>query len=194
MSPPQLVSAAFVAANVLSIARIGLAVWFPFAPPQWWIGIVAAAVLTDVFDGPLTRQFHAESTFGQLLDPIADKLFVASVLLTLLVAALLQPWELALVVARDLAVLAGGLWVVLRVGWSGLRTLPPSLLGKVATGLQFVFLLSVLYYREVVPAFFVPTVAASILAGLDYLRKYRKAGEPAIPALLGDGDDATAQL
>ncbi len=196
MSLPQLVSAAFVAANLLSMTRIGLAIWFPFAPEGWRLGIVAAAVLSDIFDGPLSRRFHATSSFGQLLDPIADKLFVLTVLLTILWEGLVQPWELALVISRDLAILAGALWVALRTGWAGLQTLPPSILGKVATGFQFVFLLSVLYYGAVIPAFFVPTAAASLLAGADYLRKYRKVEEQPAPVLSVDGDDedATAQL
>ena len=63
--------------------RIGLALAFPWVPRSWRGGLVVAAGLSDLFDGRLSRALQGTSTFGQILDPLADKLFVGIVLLTL---------------------------------------------------------------------------------------------------------------
>ena len=81
--------------NSLSLARIGLALGFPLVPPGWRAASVMAAAISDLFDGRLSRALNGTSTFGQILDPLADKLFVGIVLITLVIGGVLSPWRVA---------------------------------------------------------------------------------------------------
>jgi phosphatidylglycerophosphate synthase len=165
--------------NALSLLRIVMALAFPFVPSTWRAGSVVAAALTDLFDGRLSRALHGTSTLGQILDPVADKLFVGMVLLTMVTEGELTPFELGLVGSRDLAVLSGSAWSALRRGWGSLRQMPPSILGKLTTAGQFGFLMLVaagldragLLVRTVEGA----TMVLSVAAGIDYLIRKRTA-------------------
>ena len=187
------VLAAFVAPNLLTFARFALAIAFPLATPEWRVAVIVLAALSDAFDGAFSRLFHATSTFGQVLDPIADKAFVAVVLATLLLEGVLTLPALLLVAARDLAVLFGCVVAVIRIGYSALNWMPPHLLGKAATALQFTFLLWVVYDRDLSTPLLLLTGAVSVAAGIDYLRNpHWKATEATDHPHVGD--DTTSQL
>jgi phosphatidylglycerophosphate synthase len=191
-SPPDARQASrlvkLVVPNALSLLRIGLAMVFPFLPRSWSAGTIIAAALTDLFDGRLSRALHGTSTLGQVLDPVADKLFVGMVLLTMVLGRELSLLELGLVGFRDLAVLSGSAWSVVRQGWGSLKQMPPSILGKLTTGGQFGFLMLValgldragLSLRTVEGA----TMVLSVAAGIDYLgRKSTMTGDHETPEL-----------
>jgi cardiolipin synthase len=67
----------------------------------------AAAAATDVLDGLVARVLHQQTRLGAFLDPIADKFLAACALVALAATGRLPIWLPALVVARDLAQLAG---------------------------------------------------------------------------------------
>ena len=67
----------WTAADLLSAARIPLAVAFPLASDRWRMVILALAAGTDLLDGPLARRYGS-SPLGSLIDPVADKLFMAA--------------------------------------------------------------------------------------------------------------------
>ena len=159
--------------NLLSFGRLVLGLAFPWIDPTWRVWAVLAGAASDGFDGIISRKLHATSTTGRILDPIADKVFVISVLFTLVLDDTLKLWQVALVGTRDLAVLAGASFLVATQGWTATKRLPPSWLGKITTAAQFAFLLTVLYYQKMILAVFVPAAAVSVLAGVDYLRRYR---------------------
>jgi len=160
----------WVIPNLLSVIRIILAIVFPFAPVRSRAGIVVVAAMSDLFDGALSRWLHATSAAGQILDPIADKLFVASILVTLLVEGRVRLAEVALVEFRDLTVLAGSATVVLRRGWASVPHLKPTLLGKLATALQFLFMLTVVTFAGARTLVLIPTAIVSVIAGIAYVR------------------------
>jgi CDP-diacylglycerol--glycerol-3-phosphate 3-phosphatidyltransferase len=91
-------------------------------------GCLGAALATDFLDGWLARRQEAFSPLGRILDPVADKILAAGVLVAL-VATGRVPRELAIVVVlRDVVLLAFG-WIRLRMG----EPAPPAgPLGKVA--------------------------------------------------------------
>jgi phosphatidylglycerophosphate synthase len=159
--------------NSLSLARIGLALGFPWVPVGWRGGVVVAAGLSDAFDGRLSRALHGTSTLGQILDPVADKMFVGVVLVTLVVDGKLSVLELVLLGFRDLAVAAGSAWSVARRGWRSLDQMPPSWLGKITTAgqLGFLLLLTLAMNQETPQVRFVEVAAVtfSLAAGVDYL-------------------------
>ncbi len=100
---------------------------------SWPAGIVfAVAGATDQIDGFLARRWHVESRFGKIADPLADRLMIDAAVI-LLVAYGRLPWPaLAVIVARDLLLLAG--WRVLAPRGIDLDV---NLLGKTATWLLY---------------------------------------------------------
>ena len=77
--------------NILTYARVAavpLVAGFLFWPDEAWtrwtaLAIFIAAAVTDFFDGYLARAWSQQSSLGRMLDPIADKLLVSSVILML---------------------------------------------------------------------------------------------------------------
>jgi len=76
--------------------------------------LLLAAALTDALDGWLARRLHLESPLGAALDPLADKALMSGAFVALGVSGALPVWLVALVVGRDLAILAGA--AAVRVG------------------------------------------------------------------------------
>jgi cardiolipin synthase (CMP-forming) len=95
----------------------------------WGLVLTALVGSTDWVDGWLARRTGQVSRLGQLLDPLADRLLIASVAIALVVRDVV-PWQAALlVVARDLVLLCG--WPILKR--RGIEPPEVILLGKAAT-------------------------------------------------------------
>jgi CDP-diacylglycerol--glycerol-3-phosphate 3-phosphatidyltransferase len=165
--------------NLLSVLRLGLAGAFPFVPPDppWRLIVVIAAGFTDWLDGYLARRFELKTPSGVMLDAVADKLFVFSVVLTLMLTRVLPLWWMLLVIARDLAVAVVAAYVTWRRDWPAFRRLVPRLPGKLTTGLQFALFLTLLMWPGTTFATFVFVVTAicSLVAALDYLALFGQA-------------------
>jgi CDP-diacylglycerol--glycerol-3-phosphate 3-phosphatidyltransferase len=101
--------------------------------PSWPAGIVfGVAGVTDQIDGFLARAWHVESRFGQIADPLADRLMIDAAVI-LLVAYGRLPWVgLVVIAARDLLLLAG--WRVLAPRGVDIEV---NLLGKAATWILY---------------------------------------------------------
>jgi CDP-diacylglycerol--glycerol-3-phosphate 3-phosphatidyltransferase len=67
----------------------------------WATGVFIAAMATDWFDGRVARRRNRTSAFGSLLDPIADKILVLSVLVMLIDRGVFPGWMVAAIVARE---------------------------------------------------------------------------------------------
>ena len=119
--------------NVLSALRlVGVPVflWLLFAHQDVWAFVVLAlSGISDYLDGKIARRFHLVSRLGQLLDPIADRLYVLTTLIALALRDVIPLWLLVVLVARDLFM--GVVMLLLkRVGQTGL---PVHFVGKAAT-------------------------------------------------------------
>ena len=99
----------------------------------WPAGILfGVAGVTDQVDGFLARLWHVESRFGKIADPLADRLMIDAAVILLVVYGRL-PWAgLAVIVARDLLLLAG--WRVLAPRGVDLDV---NMLGKAATWILY---------------------------------------------------------
>ncbi|MFO0956335.1 MAG: CDP-alcohol phosphatidyltransferase family protein [Isosphaeraceae bacterium] len=159
--------------NALTLIRLGLAAAFPMADRSCWVAMYLASAATEALDGMLSRALHATTLFGRILDPIADKLFVLSVLATLWRTGILDARLIPLLAARDLIVVLGALWLIPWEGFGAISRMRPSPLGKVATAGQFLFLLWTLIGQAVDPWSATAVSIVSIAAGLDYLRRFR---------------------
>jgi CDP-diacylglycerol---glycerol-3-phosphate 3-phosphatidyltransferase len=77
----------------------------PFDGHDYWAtGIFCAAMATDFFDGRVARRSGRASSFGSLLDPVADKLLVMATLIVLLAQDVFPAWMVAAIVARELLI------------------------------------------------------------------------------------------
>jgi CDP-diacylglycerol--glycerol-3-phosphate 3-phosphatidyltransferase len=125
--------------NALTVARFGLIPLFVAllvradGGHSWAAGIVfGAAGVTDQVDGWLARRWRVESAFGRIADPLADRLMIDTAVILLFVADRL-PWAaIAVVFARDFALLLG-LTVFARRGVS----VEVNVLGKLATWILY---------------------------------------------------------
>jgi cardiolipin synthase (CMP-forming) len=126
-------------ADLLTALRVPLAVVFPFVHrPIWQLGLVGAAAASDLFDGMLARRW-GDSRTGAVLDPVADKLFMAAAFLSAGRAGLLAPLEIVAVLARDIVATLGyaGSWLLHRP-----TALPARAGGKAVTVLQLLTLVA----------------------------------------------------
>jgi cardiolipin synthase (CMP-forming) len=120
--------------NVLSLLRLAgvpLFLWLVLGPEAdgWALAVLAVSGITDFLDGWLARKLDQQSVVGQLLDPVADRLYILAVVVGLALRDII-PWWLALSLPlRDL--LLWGLVPVLRT--RGYSALPVHFLGKAAT-------------------------------------------------------------
>lgn len=139
---------AFALPNLLTYARIiavpivvGCMYWSDILQGGLWLRWVALAIfvvagITDVLDGYFARSWGQQSTFGRMLDPIADKLLVASCLLMLAADGTIRGWSLwAAIVILCREILVSGL----REYLAELRvSVPVTALAKWKTTLQLV--------------------------------------------------------
>lgn len=133
--------------NMLSGARIPLAVAFPLASGNapLALGVLAIAGATDVLDGWAARKLGQATPMGAFVDGVADKVFAASVLGTLVSTGMLSPVGALLLATREL----GELPLALRVLMSKRARVTEverkaNGIGKVATVLEFATVLAVL--------------------------------------------------
>jgi CDP-diacylglycerol--glycerol-3-phosphate 3-phosphatidyltransferase len=175
-------------ANVITVVRILLApvfFWLLFAD-NGELGAVryAAAALfvlaiaTDSVDGILARRRNLVTDLGKLLDPIADKLLTGGALVCLSLLGELAWWVTAVILLRELGITAYRM-AVLRD-----RVIPASRGGKLKTVLQAVAITLFLtplwvllgdWVHWVNGVFMTAAVIATIVSGVDYLVKARRA-------------------
>ena len=96
------------------------------------------AAITDGLDGLLARYFNQYTVLGAYLDPIADKLLLASAFVSLAVLKIIPPWLAVIVLSRDILIITG-------IALFSLSDIPieinPSLVSKWTTVAQFLTIL-----------------------------------------------------
>lgn len=120
--------------NVLSLFRLLLIpvfIWVALAAENdpLAFALLAFSSVTDWLDGVIARRFHMVSRVGQLLDPIADRLFVASTIVVLAVREIVPWWLVVALLARDVVMF----FVQLYVHRRGVEPIPVHYVGKAAT-------------------------------------------------------------
>ncbi len=122
------------ALSVLRIVLVGVFLVTIFSGREnarWWgVFWLVLASLTDKLDGDVARWLHAESEWGRILDPLADKIGIGAVAVALLAKGWLPFWFVAILLLRDLLILIGGILIRRKTG----EVLPSNMAGKWAVG------------------------------------------------------------
>ncbi|MGX7679639.1 CDP-alcohol phosphatidyltransferase family protein [Jatrophihabitans sp. DSM 45814] len=134
---PEMVSArsaVLTIPNLLSFARllgVPLFLWLLLGPHAdgWALVVLMVSGITDWADGVLARKLNQTSALGALLDPLADRLYILATLFGLVLRHVIPWWLAAIIVGRDLILLA----TLPALRRRGLTALPVHYLGKAAT-------------------------------------------------------------
>ncbi|MEJ7875725.1 MAG: CDP-diacylglycerol--glycerol-3-phosphate 3-phosphatidyltransferase [Solirubrobacterales bacterium] len=140
--------------------------------------LFAVAALTDGLDGYIARRQRQETTFGKLMDPLADKLLVTAALISLVSLDRVEAWVAMVIIAREFAVtglrsVAAERGVVISASW----------LGKAKTGLQVAAIFGLIAFDDSplgVDMLVYAAVAMTVISGADYflgLRRYMEEAE-----------------
>src|SRR5829696_3527001 len=100
--------------NFVTLSRCASSSTQPICSRWRALGIFGGAMATDMLDGPVARMRREVSPLGQVLDPIADKLMIDAAAITLSQTRAFPWWATSLLLARDLAILLGSLFVYRR--------------------------------------------------------------------------------
>lgn len=166
--------------NAISLLRIVLVVPVLLLILNGYFGIALLLFLiagfSDGLDGYLAHRLNSQTRLGALLDPVADKLLVAGLFLTLTYIGMIPVWLTSIVILRDLVIIGGAIlyhYLVQPVAGE------PSNVSKLNTTLQLLFLILVisraafdwpdLISLTVVGAAMFVTV---VISGVDYVLRW----------------------
>jgi len=112
------------------------AAYFSSHPQAHFIAmcIFLAAGFTDFLDGYIARRFHMITELGTVLDPLADKLMLLTVLTTLYVSGTLPVWVVVVIALKELFMILAGTFLYFR---KSRFVIPSNYFGKAATALMF---------------------------------------------------------
>ena len=120
--------------NVISVVRLAgvpLFLWLVLVPEAdgWALAVLFVSGVSDYADGYLARRLNQTSVVGEILDPVADRLYILSTVVGLAVRGIIPWWVAALLPARD-----AFLWCLVPfLRTRGYSSLPVHFLGKAAT-------------------------------------------------------------
>ena len=125
----------FTVPNILTVLRfmgVPLFVWLVLARKEYGFAVLVLAIMgsTDWIDGYIARRFNQTSRIGRILDPMADRLALISVAVTLVIAGVVEWWYLTALLIPDAILLTASLFY-----FHGHPDLPVSRIGKIRTAL-----------------------------------------------------------
>lgn len=136
--------------NKLTLSRIFLAVFFtifisldmPYLDVAAFIVFVAASI-TDLYDGKLARKHNLVTTFGKLMDPLADKILTAAAFILLITQQpiFIPAWMALVIIAREFTVTGLRLIAI-----SENKVIDADNLGKIKTITQLTTIITILFF------------------------------------------------
>jgi CDP-diacylglycerol--glycerol-3-phosphate 3-phosphatidyltransferase len=140
--------------------------------------VFALAAITDGLDGYIARSRKAITTFGKVMDPIADKMLITAALIALVSLDRLAAWVAMVIIAREFAVSS------LRVAAAAEGAIiPASVLGKIKTVIQIVAVMALIAANDPHAAWVEVLVGlmvlATVVSGVDYFLNVRREIEQA---------------
>jgi cardiolipin synthase (CMP-forming) len=142
------------------------------------LALFMLAAVSDGLDGYLAKRFNWTSDLGKFLDPAADKLLLVTVFIESTWLGLVPWWVTAAAVARDVMIALGAL--VYRL-WLGPLRGRPTLISKINTGAQLLYLMAVMLGaavgfppHDVLRALALTVVTTTALSGLHYVQAFTR--------------------
>ena len=113
-----------------------------------WAGVVfAVASITDFFDGYIARKYNLVTSFGKIMDPLADKILVFGALLCFIQNGTINVWPVAIIIARELFVTCMRV-VAVDKG----KVIAASWWGKIKTNVQIFAVLFAIFFEKMFPS------------------------------------------
>lgn len=161
--------------NLISLSRLFLAAAFVHyaTEPVVAVAILCISAITDWLDGWAAKKLSQQTRFGAMLDPACDRIFFVTVLLSLWLALDVPLWQLALLLARDVANSLGAavLWVLRPAEFRSLRARTS---GKVVTSLQTWTVIHMVLALPLLGVSLAAIALATVWALVDYSTRFRK--------------------
>ena len=166
--------------NAICLARLALVVPIAWTlvhdDPAATLWLFGAAAISDGADGFLAKRFGWQTDLGAFLDPLADKVLLVTVFVTLSWLDLVPMWLVLLTVGRDVVIVAGACAYRLALGS---MKIVPKISSKINTACQLGFVLVVICRQAFSqPAAWVATMLGAavlvmtVISGLDYIISY----------------------
>ncbi len=171
--------------NLLSLLRVFLAIpfWIIFnnlnSPEMRMIAFALCifAAVTDILDGYLARKFNEVTEFGKIIDPLADKICVAAIVIPLYTNGLFDATLFWIIILRDVLIFISGIFLSKKIG----KVLPSNFLGKIAVVticLYFLMILGDIQHSSIGKIFYYMIILLSFASlvgygwrSIDFLKK-----------------------
>jgi len=138
------------------------------------VGVFSVAAFSDSVDGFLARRYDSVTKFGQVLDPLADKLLIGSAMVVLAILRRFPVWAVVVIVAREVAIS-----VLRSAAYRRGKTMPAGLSGKIKTASQVPMVLIWIFPREgavlvLQNVALYLAVALTLFSGFQYMLRSRR--------------------
>jgi CDP-diacylglycerol---glycerol-3-phosphate 3-phosphatidyltransferase len=175
--------------NILTLVRVALipvlvAVLLSTLPESDLLAAIVFVIAsaTDALDGYIARRRSMVTTFGKLMDPLADKLLITAALVSLVALYRLDAWVAMVIISREFAV-TGLRMLAIEQG----QVISASGWGKLKTITQVAMVLALIWVDRPAPwvdILVYVTVAVTVLSGVDYFYRLRTlfGPQPAAPS------------
>jgi len=155
-------------ANFISFIRMLLGVALFFATAKQKLLLIFIAGWSDFLDGYIARKFNQFTPVGAWMDPLADKVFITCLYISLVLENVIPLWVFGLFLGRDILISAGYIFMRYRMMFDNFR---PNFVSKVNTGLQMLYPMAVI--SEWYPAFFMyAAIITTILSTIAYAFRF----------------------
>ena len=169
--------------NLLTMVRfllIPVFVYIFFSRNQYSLEIAVLIFIlsgiTDTLDGYIARRFNQITRLGIVLDPLADKLMLITVLASVTISNNIPLWIIAVVALKEMLIIAGAIYLynVQDI------VIPANIFGKISTLLSYIAILAVLfelpYSRTILYSYIVATIMALTIY-LNCFLAYKRQGQ-----------------
>ncbi|MFS1511236.1 CDP-alcohol phosphatidyltransferase family protein [Chengkuizengella sp. SCS-71B] len=131
--------------------------------------VVVAAILSDILDGYIARKREMVTEVGIMLDPLADKLMMVTVFVSLLYEQLI-PWQAAIAIfLRDIGMVIGGFFY----HFQGKKTVPANVMGKLTTILYYSAIFFIILNLKFSVSFLWIVIIFSFITSIIYIFQFK---------------------
>lgn len=168
--------------NLITIGRLCLIpiyflVFFSDLPYKTELSlfVIFLSGISDVLDGYLARKYKWVTFTGMMLDPLADKLMMISVILSFVLSDMISWWAASLFIIRDVGMIISSIFFHV----TGKKMIPANIFGKMTTLLFYLAFLLIMYRVPHAEAFLWCVIILAFITSAIYYAKFRKVNQMA---------------